>query len=599
MKTTRLLLILLLIFSLFVFGCDEDNDDDDDDDATPTDDDTDDEAYDQPWDEDLARPIVRINQPDDGEFIVGGAVTVRGTVTGEPADELLINGKPVNIVSGGQFQTTVNFSNGQTVLPIYASASTTEGAIGADRVVAIRGEMSEPEQIVEDALLLMLGDEAFPAIDTILAQALVDLDLLPLFADLNPIIDALGVTVDVTAASIGGANVEGEFTDGGMHFYAELTEVTLGTSTTFLGIPSDSSVTLASIGLDIDADVELRDGAVTVTIAGIDVSHGDVSYEGILGFLGAPITSLLLNVVEGVVELAVRLAVPGLLENVLTDLAFQTVLIGFDIEAGLTTLDIGPGAAVLGLDLNVFLTDPIAHDWPRGSLATPGLPPDPLTDRPAEAASFGLGVSLGDDLLNRIFYGVAESDLLSFSLDDTGTFDDALEVSLTAGTLAVLLPAFADVNPQIPAMVRLYPAVPPLTLPSDDGALTLVVPDMRVEFYLLPPEEDPWLALTMAAYLEFGIDMNATGDGALLFAFPIANATVQTLDNPIGEAAPVIDPIVDWLTQTVQPLLNLIFENLPIRIPEVFGVTVDPLWIGTAGENLDYWTSYIGLTVAE
>ena len=71
-----------------------------------------------------------------------------------------------------------------------------------------------------------------------------------------------------------------------------------------------------------------------------------------------------------------------------------------------------------GLDLNLLLLD----------------------GRPADAAAFGFGLSLSDDLLNRLLFSVTEAELLTLVVGDTSVVDDPIPVALTAGALAAVLP---------------------------------------------------------------------------------------------------------------------------------------------------------------
>ena len=444
----RLLYVLLpLICLALLAGCQERSVNVDHHANATDDDQADDDAGSTPWDNEPARPLVTIQQPTPGEFFADATAPVSGEVTGVPVTQVFVNDQPV-AVQDGHFQTTVSFAADQQVLPIYVLAKTDDGRFGGDRVVAMRGEMRAPEKNIDDALRVGLGDDVFTVIGAAVAQLFQNLDLGPIFASLNPIIDFLGITVDITAATIGGAQFSGEFTDQGLHIFGELTDVTLTADVTAFGNTSTTTITIGTLSLDMLADVLFKDGSVAVTVSSINAAHSDVTYDGPLpALLGKAGTDLLLGAIEGVVELLGRDLLPNLLSQWILTAVLDTVQIGFDIHAGLTSLDIGPGAAMAGLALNVFLTDPNPEPWPYGSLFTPGAPPDMLFARPPAAQSFGVALALSANFLNRFLFSAAEAELLNFAVGDPALVNDALPLPLTAGVLAGLMPAFGDIDP--------------------------------------------------------------------------------------------------------------------------------------------------------
>lgn len=596
MKVRILLLILTLVLFSTLIGCDNDDDDDDDsgdDDTGDADDDTD-EGYKEPWNDEPDRPIVTITSPQPGEFLDSNTFTVSGSVTGAPAEKVYVNDEEVAL-NGATFQTTVTH-NGDRIMPVYASALTADMLAGGDRVVAVRGEMADPTTIVEDALLVALGDDLFTSLGAMLDEEFTELDLSSLFEQINPIIDLLGTTVSITQLVIGGAALDGEFADDGVHVFGELQDLTLGL--TIEGLLSDeATIAIGAMSLDMKMDVTLIDGAAQVTVSSIDLAHSDVTYDGSLGFLGSAGIDLLLKAVEGIIELAVKSIVPGLLEGLLADLTLDTTLIGFDLSLGLTTIDVAAGAMIAGVDFNISLTDPADHPWPNGSLTTTGATPDMLTGRPAEATEFALGLALDDDFLNRFLFGAAEADLLQLTVADPSIDPDAtLPLTLTAGVLGALLTGFASVDPSIQASVEVYPQMPPVALTDANGAMYIYLPDMRIDFYLHPAGHAPWRAMTLSTMMVFSLDLNAVDSDALLLAVPEFVLDIKMLDNPLGDSGFIFDLLSEWLTDLVAPLLNSVLGALPIDLPPLAGLEIDPLWLGTAGENLDYWTGYFGLT---
>jgi hypothetical protein len=596
----RLFFIFLLIsLLLFFVACSDEDEGDDDDDNDEGDDDDDDTSgdpdYTEPWNEDLPVGEIEITMPESGAFVTTDQVVVRGVVSGGEIPEVWVNDEVV-AVTGGAFQTTVAFADGQTVLPIYVATTADAEVFGADKVTVFQGQMSPFDELLTDAMFVTLGDQALDVIGELVGGLLADLDLMPVLEPLNPIIDTESLTLSITSAAVGGSEFAGAFTDGGFGFTGALLDVNLGIEATIGVLPLTLEMTIGRFNFQGLADLLVADGAVSVAITAVDFNHEDLE---VTGTLPEGVVDLVLGLVEGVVENVITGTLPGLLEQLLADLHVETTLIGFDLVLELSTLDIDTGALVAGLDLNASLTDPDSTlPWPRGSLYTEGAAPDLLADRPTEAAEFGLGASLGDDLLNRVLLGVADSKLLELAIGGAGTQPDAIELELNAGTLAFVFPSLGSVDPATRASLVLTPMAVPVALPAADGRLTLRVPDWRLAVYLHPEGQAEWLALEMSIDLEMALDADPTNDGALTVALPALGMHAAFLYNPLSDQAPLIDFLVDWLPELLAGLLNSVLPGLPIGLPEIGGVAIDVLYWDTLGENQDYWTAYFGLSYA-
>ncbi|NLH50593.1 MAG: hypothetical protein GX444_18615 [Myxococcales bacterium] len=589
-------LMLVFLLVLFAAACDSGDDDDssdssgepgDDDDSTP--------AYSDPWNHEPDRPVVNVTTPQPGEFVTGAVVPVAGTVTGVAVDEVIVNDVAVPVVNGA-FQTQVTFDGGETVLPIYITATGDDSPLSGARVVVIRGAMLPADQPVDDAFYLALGDQALTTINALLGNLLNDLDLMPLLEPLNPIIDNGTLTVEITAAAIGGADFQGAFLDNGFGFQGELQDVELGLTISLGALPIELNTTIGKLAFQGLADITVADGEANVTITNFSISHEDVTFEGSLpAAIGEGLINLILNTVEGLLENLMADTLPGLLETALADFSVQTTLIGFDLELGLAAIDIGAGGLEAGFDLNVSLTDPDPSlPWPRGSLSTPGAPPDFVGGRPPAAQDFGVGVALADDLLNRILLAAADSQIFDLAIGAAGLQDDIIPLALNAGTLALLFPSLGAVDPETPVSIVLHAEVPPVSLPGEDGSLWLNIPDWRMDVYLHPYGVAPWRAMELSLDATFAIDADAV-QNALVLGFPRLTLNMLFIDNPLNEDAPLATFLADWLAELLGGLLDVIFSNLPIDIPALAGVNVDFLWMNTAGSNQDYWTAYLGL----
>lgn len=587
------LLMLVLAWSVFACSNDENDDDENNDDPSTGDDDTTEEPdYIDPWNEDLDIATVRIVTPQPGVIVDADQVVVQGTVAGSDTEEILINGEsaPVN---NGAFSATVEFADGQTVLPIYAATSPRASVFGAEKIVAYRGQLAPADEVVPDALLLALGNDALDVVGALVGELLRDIDLMPALEGLNPVVDSDALTVVITSAAIGGATFEGAFLNGGAGFSASLTDVVLGLEVTIGSLPLAIEMTIGAFNIDGLVDLLLNDGDAQVRINVLDISHSDVTATGALP---ANVIDLLLGVVEGVIENLVAGMLPDALEGILTSLNIKTTLIGFDLELGLSSMDVAAGGLVAGFDINAALTDPPADlPWPRASLRTPNAAPNIIGNRPSEAQRFGVGAAVSDDLLNRVMLGVADSGLLNLAIGGPGTHDDVIELPLDAGTLALLFSTFGSIDPTTEASLVLTVGAVPVAVPRNDGSLTLRVPDYRLEVFLHPTGSDPWRAMEISLDLAFALDANPAEGGALSIALPALSMDYGFIENPLGETAPLIEFLAGWLPELLGGLLNAVLAELPIAIPDIAGVGVDVLAWDTMGPGQDYWTAYFGL----
>jgi hypothetical protein len=402
--------------------------------------------------------------------------------------------------------------------------------------------------------------------------------------------------VSITAAAIGGADVQSAFRADGFGFTGDLLDVELGLEVTVLGLPSETTVAIDEFHFEGLADLRVNDGGAEVTISQFDLSHFGVTFDGPLpAFLGEWLTDLLLGIVEGAVELAVTTVVPPALEDFLDSLVYDEIAFSIDLYLELATLDIADGALAAGFTLNAFLTDPDPGiPWPRGSLKTIGAPPNLLNNRPPAAAQFGFATSLSDDVLNRALVAVADSHLFDLAIGGPGTQNDAIPIELTAGLLATIFPTLGAVDPSVPASLTLTANTPPVALPDEDGRLTIEIPDWRLGIYLHPDDHNPWRAMELAVGLVVAVDADAA-DGALVLGFPQLEMSMFFLDNPLNEDASFAAWLADWLPELLAGLLDVVFGGLPIDLPAIGGVDLSVLWWGTAGPKADYWTSYFGL----
>ncbi|MDP8223347.1 MAG: hypothetical protein P9L99_08310 [Candidatus Lernaella stagnicola] len=593
----RICIVFLIICSLlFVVGCAKDEDDSDDggDDIVTDDDDTSEPPdYTEPWNEDLPTATVNIVSPAPGAFIDASQVVVQGSVTGSDADQVLINGEAVD-VNAGAFQATVAFETGEPVLPIYVATSPEADVFGADKIVVVQGVGLDRAETAADAFFLTLGDDALAVVGALISELLSDLDLMPVIEPLNPIVDSETLTVEITSAAIDGATFNAAFLETGLGFQGALTDVVFGLRATIGALPLEFEMTVGSFNFQGLADLLVEDGAATVSITDFDLSHEDLTVEGILP---AGIVELILGVVEGAVEGLISDTLPGALEDILAALEIQTTLIGFDLELALTTIDVGAGALIAGFDLNAYLTDPpLDLPWPGSSRFTDGDPPNFLAGRPQAATDFGFGFSLGDDILNKVMLGVADSGLLELALGAAGTQPDVIELELNAGTLAIIFPALGSVDPETTASLVLTPMAVPVAVPGADGSLALRIPDWRMDVYLHPEGEAAWRAMGLSFDLVFALDADPDEAGKLVVSLPALMFDVRYLYNPVSDASPVLDLLTTWVPDLLGGLINLVLGELPIGLPEIAGVGLEALYWNTDGANSDYWTAYFGMT---
>jgi len=581
-------LVMVLSFILTITACGDDDDNDDSgEDGDDDDDDTTAPAYDDPWNHPADNPHISLSAPVSGEFVDAETVIVQGIVTnGGDVEQVLVNGEEVS-VNGGTFTKEVAF-DGRTALPIYVSTITGGDGFGAAKAVVYRGQMASAEEPVADALVVGLGNDFLTLAGALIGDLLQDLDLMPYLESLNPIIDSDLLTVEVTAAAIGGATGQAVFRTDGLGFQGEITDLTLGLKVTMAGLPLNMEMNIGSLTVQGLADITVNNGAATVTITEVAINHADVTATGALP---ASVINALLGLLEGTVEKLVTGTLPGLLEGLLADLSLETTLLGFGLELALTRLDIDTGGMAAGFDLNAYYAQDVPTvPWQRGSLVTPGLPPNML-NHPAAATEFGIGAALSDDLLNRLLLALGDSALLG--LPDN-SYKQNPYIELDASTLSLIFYGLSNIDPTTPAFLSFHLDALPVAVPDEDGALYLRVPDLRMDCTLEPQGSAPWRAFSTSLDFTLALDIDFV-EGQIAPSFPPVEFTMAYLDNPIATDQPILDFLMDWLPDLVGAILEVAFDEFPLEIPPIEGVVIEPLWSGVAGQNLDYWTAYLGL----
>jgi hypothetical protein len=543
----------------------------------------------EPWNQTYPRPIVTIASPQSGAFIDGPAVTIQGSVSGATVAEVTINDQTVP-VNDGAFEADESLPAGQTVVPFYITAVSTGAAaepVGAAEVVVFQGTSQPPAQTVTDAVGFALGNDALTVVNDLLDHALTDLNLLPLFDKLNPIVNVAGVKVEVIASSIGAATGAAAFGADGLGIQGALADVKLGLKITIgAGQPISMLTTIGSFNFQGVTDLTVADGKATATVSNFALSQSDISFSGPLSdIIGAALVGLLLDGIEDVVKLAVDDLAPPLLEKILEAVNLNTKLGGWDLQLALTDLEIVTGALAADFELNAYVVAPDPTlPWPQGSLSLAGAGPDMANYRPAAAQNFAFGAALSENLLNRILFSAANAKLFNLSID-----------SLTAGTVSLLFPSLATVDPSTPVSLVFSPMTPPVALAAADGSLTVNFPDWRLDVYLNPPGVAPWRAMELTFAIVFGVEGQAQ-DGKLALSFPTASLAFHYIDNPLNDDASLVSFLAQWLPGILQGVLNVVFDELHIGLPTIDGVTIDTLWWGVAGPDLDYWTSYFDMT---
>jgi hypothetical protein len=527
-----------------------------------------------PWTNPQDYPYATIAEPTNGAFVEPGEVEVRGTYAGPELASLTLNGQPLAI-GGSTFSGTVTVSPDDVAVEIKVTATTKEdGLVSSDLATIFVGEATPIAGTVENGWSIDLENRGLKAVGATLAKLLDGLDLSGLIQPPS------GITIE--ELSIEGVSLLPSSTTDGLRLRASV--ATLNASVTALGLP----ITLALEGVTADLTINLTvddQGQITASIVDVQLSIASLGLDGLLD----PIASYL---VSSVLELVVKLLVPGLLNDALDGL--QVLITGNGY-----TLTLLPGATVftdrnfaLALDAQLAVTDESL--WkegfqPDGFRTTPSAPAMFPATTPKTEKPYGLALGFNDDALNQILYALAATGTLDFDLTDE---------LLRAEVFSIVFFSFDSLPEDMPLVIRLSPSTAPLVWgDAETQTAYLQLPAYTLQVLADRGADGLWEAMSLAIDVSAPLTLQFNDDGSFSLLLGELGLGVQVVHNPVGQKniANIERLFAELLGDLLPSLLADLGDALTISLPELAGLDITVVDMATFGDQNDNLGIFVDL----
>ena len=453
------------------------------------------------------------------------------------------------------------------------------------RQSAIAGDFADPNDPIDDALVLRLNRGGLDAAMDAAAALLEDTAINDAIAGLNPVYedsygllgwDAVEVAADIGSLSFDPAELDATPATDALNLVVALPDLSVWVPVTgaVLGwdfqvdayLWAESAEVSGTLTLGVDGS-----GHLVAVLTSASVSLVGFGYDTSL-LPGEIETFILVDSIRGVLETMildqVQQTLPGLLENQLQslDLSFQTEVLdtAITVEASFSSAHIDEDGVQLGTQLDVSVPNAGQKRY-AGYLSSTG-------DAPTHERHADVGLSLSDDLLNRVLFEAWRGDMLDIELSsETGDLDPILLTQLGANNAAALV-VRADLPPVIV---------------DREGHLQAELGELNLT--LLTPGGDYGARLDLSLTVRVDLEITVE-DGEIVLALGEPDIGIMVRDS-------------DWNVSN-ETITNLLEDQLPIQtILMLLGdfrfplPTVGGLSIGSASIERDLNTVHTRVAV--
>lgn len=520
-----------------------------------------------------ARPLLTLDAPAAADWLPAGTIDVSGRAEG--VTDVRVNGQPAER-QGAHYSAPLLLQRGINM--VEARAYLDAGHETYLRRAVIAGDFADPGAHVDRALSVRVNRGG---LDRVMDEVGAMLDVGAIQAALtasNPVYeDAYGIfgwdAVEV-AADLGTVWFEPPV------LTAEPATDVLTVAITLPGLDVWVPVRASILGWDVSVDVRIGadeaivtglltvdaiDGKVSATLADADVRLVGFWYDTSL--LPGEIEQFILvdtvrTALEDTLVAQIETMVPPLVEDQLAalDLALETEVLGkaVSVRALVDTASIDRDGLVVVADLDVDMPGAGTHPY-AGYLSAGASEATP--DRTRD-----IGVTMSDDLLNRILFEAWRAGVLSLELRSAdGDLDPALLSQLGA---------------EDEASVRIDARLPPVIV-ERDGRLQAQVGELDVT--VLTPGGHLGERLDLAVGLFVGLDLRIA-DGELLIDLVDPAVDLVVRDSDWGVAPSTISTLL--ADQLPLGALLLLLGDLAIPLPTLAGVTIDTAEVARDGSGV-------------
>ena len=570
-------------------------------------------------------PKLVVSAPDHGSFVAAATVAVTGHVENvAPADAAVtVNGSPASLAADGSFSVNVTLVPAQVLNPILVELFVPlSGFHQVERRVVVAGASVPDGLFSPDGIGMRINNTGLtqlqPTIQNLVASSL-DINALVLGA--NPIVSHFCVRVIICIGYVDVNATSASFSSFGINLAAQTgstnTTVTLNNFRVnyhvsgFASCDGNIQTTTTTISGNYDQQPAAQANFLDVNqIGDVGVSFSGFSNTFTSGVCDFPLIGDVIQLILGNVEPMVHDGfVNGLRDPDGT--GPQDAPIAAAIQATLATLNIaGPVGQGLGVqldaDFNAINEDPDGLTYhvdarvtqPNPTASSPDLiasyhtlAPFPALGAlaPVSGQPYGLGLAISASAFDQLLKAQTESGLLQLELTEFAG------LPLTAASLSIFIPEFADLPPDMPLILRVRPTMAPLLTgnPGPNGELAeLRVGQLIGTVIGHDPLGGEISFLDVAFDVRLGMNLSFA-NGALVPSFgPVnpADITVVMTRNPNNVTSSTLEAFLPQLLALQLPDLASALGQFPI--PSFLGLQMTPVEISGSG---GYFTLYVNL----
>lgn len=578
-------------------------------------------------------PKIALVAPFNGTFNASSSfIGVSGIVIDPvPTEMVTVNGNPVYVNPlTNTFSMNLPITHTSIFIPILAELTDpTTGYVERDRVLVISGNSVADGSYSPQDVGLRINQSGFESIEGIL-PSLVNFDPTTLIHPGQVVVNNQCFSILITnlcaSASIRDLYVGSIGIDADTHEGYITSDITINNLVTDIDITGDIScgLRLSASAIDIIGNFSLSPlasdpSSIDVTqIGATTVNFTGYSQQFTSGVCDWPIIGDLISAIVGNLNGTLHDALVGYLDtrdannDTVIAAALQQALGAISIDAPLSDAlgvyfrtpiyTIFQHEGSITIDSNGIVTQPNpAPGAPNLTASFAVNEPFPVegfgANTPVLGQPYGLAIAIGTSMFNQLLKAEVEGGLLQIDLSSIPLGGQT--VPITAGVLAVLIPEFGNLDPNLPMSIRLHPTTAPLLSGNDgpNGEIGDLWIGQLIADIVSGPAGSETLYLKMAADMRAGLNMAfvkacsvttsrscttnsdcPTGETCATMVAPslaglqAGNMTIVVLQNPIGADEATLQAVLPAALGQAIPTLGSAFGAFPL--PSFLGLSL-------------------------
>lgn len=590
-------------------------------------------------------PSIVIHSPTHGSFSLDAQVTVTGEVQSISVATAIVkvNGVQVPVQPDRSFSAVVALDPAKIFNPILAELTATNSANlkNRARVTVVAGPSVADGLFSPQSVAMRINDSGLDAIEPTV-EDLVDLDIASLmpvgtvvirnFCAIDSIFGCLGrvdAVVTNPPPSITGFGIDVDSMTNAVAGDIAIQNLRVDLNLIGSGLAPSCGLRLTATTTSILGDYDLTGDPVIPTqvdvnqMGGVSVSFSNFNQQFTSGLCDFPLIGDLIQLIIGDIQNDVRQGLEDFLDD--PDGAGPADgPIADAIEEALAAVEItGPIGEGLGVNLETPIfdifedVDGLTFDNDARVVSSIGSGPgqcQPPAGAPDLAASYhvvtsfpsfgattpvgglpyGLGLCISPSAFNQLLKAETECGLLRVDLTQ---FDfGGGPIPINAGTLALFVPEFGTLDPNVPLVIRLRPTLAPALTgnPGPGGELgEMRIGALKLDVVTDSPGATPWIEMQVDARvgLNFAFDEVAGGLSVTLGTVNPANITVAILENRINTNEVSLLTILPSLLAFVLPSLTDALGSFPL--PDFLGLSLQGIEVSNQGQFMSVFLDLV------